>query len=178
MTGPGVDFRPALELSVTPLQVSLVDPAGLSVASSKAAGAPAARSLSVGAWHLTAGVARILAPLLLLLALAGLAVIAAAVHRQPTSGSAEAIRRRWPSLVVPVHPIPVPVGRPVIDVVDFQTLAKLAERYGLLVLHWSRSDIETFIVQDDNTTYRYRSGEAHGAACTVEKTESVTAETS
>ncbi len=35
-------------------------------------------------------------------------------------------------------------------------LARLAERYGPLVLHWTRSDIETFIVQDDPTTYRYR----------------------
>jgi hypothetical protein len=26
------------------------------------------------------------------------------------------------------------------------------------VLHWSRSDIETFIVRDEGTTYRYRTG--------------------
>jgi len=42
--------------------------------------------------------------------------------------------------------------------VDFATLAKLAERYQLLVLHWSRSDVETFVVQDQATTYRYRTG--------------------
>jgi hypothetical protein len=28
----------------------------------------------------------------------------------------------------------------------------------LLVLHWSRSGVETFVVQDDATTYRYRTG--------------------
>jgi hypothetical protein len=43
-------------------------------------------------------------------------------------------------------------------VVDFPTLAKLAERYELLVLHWRRSDVETFVVQDQGTTYRYRTG--------------------
>lgn len=51
-----------------------------------------------------------------------------------------------------------PQGRPVIDVTTFPTLAKLAERYGLLVLHWNRSGVETFIVQDENITYRYRAG--------------------
>lgn len=35
-------------------------------------------------------------------------------------------------------------------------LVKLAERYRLLVLHWSRSNVETFVVQDESTTYRYR----------------------
>jgi hypothetical protein len=50
-------------------------------------------------------------------------------------------------------------GRAPIDVTDFATLAKLAERYGLLILHWSRSGVETFIVQDENTTYRYRTGD-------------------
>jgi hypothetical protein len=25
-------------------------------------------------------------------------------------------------------------------------------------MHWSRSDVETFIVQDEGTTYRYRAG--------------------
>jgi len=46
--------------------------------------------------------------------------------------------------------------------VDFATLAKLAERYQLLVLHWSRSDVETFVVQDQATTYRYRTGAGMG----------------
>jgi hypothetical protein len=54
--------------------------------------------------------------------------------------------------------MPTPLGRPVVDVVDFSTLAKLAQRYGLLVMHWSRSNVETFVVQDEGTTYRYRAG--------------------
>jgi VCBS repeat-containing protein len=52
--------------------------------------------------------------------------------------------------------MPVPAGRPVVDVTQFATLAKLAERYGLLVLHWCRSGVETFVVQDEGITYRYR----------------------
>jgi len=60
--------------------------------------------------------------------------------------------------LVEVQPLPSPPGRPVVDVVDFPTLAKLAERYGLLVLHWTRSDVDTFVVQDEGVTYRYRTG--------------------
>lgn len=162
VTGDGQDFRPALELSVTPLQVSLVDPAALSLAADKLETA-APRALTLGTWQLSAGTARVIAPVLLLLALAALMVIAANARRRPSRSEAENIRRRWPSLVIPVQPVPSVTGRPVIDVVDFPTLAKLAERYGLLVLHWTRSGIETFIVQDDNTTYRYRSGDGVGA---------------
>lgn len=166
VTSKDQTFKPALELSVTALQVSPVDPSALSVTADEAQ-TPAPRALSVGKWQLTAGAARTIAPLLLGLALAALMGLAWASARRPSGGEAETIQHRWPSLVVPVHPMPTPVGRPVIDVMDFPTLAKLAERYGLLVLHWTRSDVETFIVQDDNTTYRYRTGEApieHDAA--------------
>ena len=55
-----------------------------------------------------------------------------------------------------------PAGRS-LDVPDFATLAKLAERYGLLVMHWSRTDVDTFVVQDDGTTYRYRTGDGVAA---------------
>ena len=40
------------------------------------------------------------------------------------------------------------------------TLAKLAERCGQLVMHWSRSDVETFVILDEGTTYRYRTTSA------------------
>jgi hypothetical protein len=49
-----------------------------------------------------------------------------------------------------------PEGRPVVDVTEFATLARLAESYGLMVLRWSHSQVETFIVQDQGITYRYR----------------------
>ena len=43
-----------------------------------------------------------------------------------------------------------------VDVPDFAALAKLAERYGLLMMHWTRSGIDTYVVQDEGTTYRFR----------------------
>jgi hypothetical protein len=72
----------------------------------------------------------------------------------------DAIRRRYWPLLVPVHPMPAPIGRPVVEVPDFNTLVKVAQRYGLLVMHWARAGIETYVVQDDAITYRYRTGAA------------------
>lgn len=160
VAGEGLNFEPALELAVTPLQVSAVDPAAFTVTAAEPGGNQPVRAMSVGTWRLTAAAARPLSAALLVLCLAALSAIAVTARRAPQGGAAERFRRRWPSLLVPVHPMPTAAGRPIIDVVDFPTLAKLAERYGLLVLHWSRSDVETFIVQDDNTAYRYRTGDA------------------
>jgi hypothetical protein len=43
--------------------------------------------------------------------------------------------------------------RPVIRVTEFRTLARLAERYQLLVLYWSAADSVTFVMPDEAVTY-------------------------
>jgi len=64
---------------------------------------------------------------------------------------------------------------PVVDVAEFATLAKLSERCGQLVLHWTRSNIETFVVLDEGTTYRYRTGSgAPTEAPTADNADGVT----
>ena len=62
---------------------------------------------------------------------------------------------RYRGLLLEVEPIISPPGRPTVDVTDFSALAKLAERYGVLVMHWTRSGVRTFVVHDDGVTYRY-----------------------
>jgi hypothetical protein len=66
------------------------------------------------------------------------------------------IRRRFGRLLVTVQPTCIAAGRPLVDVTEMATLVRLAERYGLLILSWTRSGVATFLVQDENTTYRYR----------------------
>jgi hypothetical protein len=46
-------------------------------------------------------------------------------------------------------------SNPIVDVTEFGMLVRLAERYGLLVLHRSRSGTDTYVVQDEGATYRY-----------------------
>lgn len=157
----GSSFAPALRLTLTPLQLLLADdPKTLIVL--EAATTPGTesvpRTLMLLHRQLTVARGRTLATAALLLAgLATLSLLVIARLTVPASESA-AIRRRYAPLLLPVHPMPTVAGRPVVDVTTFATLARLAERYGLLVLHWTRSDVDTFIVQDENTTYRYRAG--------------------
>ncbi|MEW1805922.1 DUF5305 family protein [Pseudarthrobacter sp. NPDC080039] len=124
------------------------------------------RMLGVNGLNITAAAARLISGVLLAAALAIGVIVVVFARRTAPVDEAAAIRRRYAALLVRVHPMPAAQGRPVIDVTTFSTLAKLAERYGLLVLHWSRSGVETFIVQDENITYRYRTGPNHAAAAT------------
>lgn len=166
-TAGGARFQAGLKLNLTPLQLTLNDgTAGLSVAATSTTDQPVTtqRMLGLNGMTISAAVARFVSAILLLAALATLAVVIVFARRTAPADEAAAIRRRYSALLVPVHPMTAPQGRPVIDVTTFSTLAKLAERYGLLVLHWSRSGVETFVVQDENITYRYRAGSDHVSA--------------
>jgi len=66
------------------------------------------------------------------------------------------IERRHPQLLVHVEPMPTPPGSAVVNVDDFAALAKLAERYGQMILTWTRPDADDFVVRDEGITYRYR----------------------
>lgn len=155
-------FAPTLRLSLTPLQLTLAGaPATLAV---QAPSAPprstlVPRTLDLrGHQVITAAAARTVSGYLAFLTLGALLVAVAfvfATHRPVVPGGAEHIRRRYTSLLVRVDPMPVPAGRPVANVTDFRTLIRLAERYELLIMHWTRNDAETFVVYDEGTTYRY-----------------------
>jgi signal peptidase I len=154
-------FTPMLKLNLTPLQLTLAgDASGLTVRNVTTVSHPARipGTLNVFGRHILVAQARSLSAILLLAALlagAGLALIARL--NAPRSEGA-AIRYRYGPLLASVQPITAPPDMPVVEVSEFATLAKLAERSGVPVLHWSRSDIETFIVRDEGTTYRYRTG--------------------
>lgn len=160
-TVAGAEFRPTLSLNLTPLQLTLAGaPEALTVTDTATTQqtALAPRMLALNGVGISAATARAVSAVLLLAALAIGAVILTFARRTQPGDEGTAIRRRYAALLVRVHPMSAPQGRPVIDVTTFPTLAKLAERYGLLVLHWARSGVETFVVQDENITYRYRAG--------------------
>ena len=157
----GGTFSPGLSLSLTPLRLVLAgEPTTLSVAD-----APAPPATDDSAEGLTVPVlgstlptqaGRLISAALVLAALLTAGALAVSARRSTARTEAGAILHRYGHLLAPVHPMPTPAGRPVVDVTDFPTLARLAERHGLLVLHWSRSDVTTFVVQDEGATYRYR----------------------
>ncbi len=98
--------------------------------------------------------------LLALIAGAGLAFLA----RKPGVSEQERIHRRHRSVLVPVEPITYPQAQSVVDVSDFETLTRLAKAYGLLVMYWNRGGAETFVLQEESTVYRYRSGRSESVS--------------
>jgi signal peptidase I len=177
------DFAPELTLTLTPLQLTLAgDSSALTVEEGDAAVAekattPAAPSLGLAGREIPVSTARTLSLAMALGALLA-AIVLGLMARASAHGTETAmIRRRYGQMLVKVQPMPSPDGRPVIDVVDFPTLAKLAERYELLILHWSRSNVDTFVVQDQATTYRYRTGTGAQLVTDELVAESVSTET-
>lgn len=161
----GSVFRPGLTLSLTPLQLALPGgPASLTSSASTptTTSTTMPRRLTLLGHAVSVVTARTAALVLLLLGLLGSIVTGVLLLTTRRSGTSEGagIRQRYAAILVAVHPVASAPGRPVVDVTSFATLARLAQRYGLLVLHWSRSGVETFLVQDENTTYRYRTGDS------------------
>jgi hypothetical protein len=99
--------------------------------------------------------------ILMIIGVIGAAVIAVIATKGPTPAESEIIRRRYKDLVVPVTDVPTPIGA-VINVPDIATLAKLAKRYALLILHGVQDGRDIYLIQDESTTYRYL-GEQHAA---------------
>ena len=167
-TGSGPAFTPKLALSLGPLQLSVANPASLTVNDSSP-GAPGTRiphTLTLLGKHVSVAGARSVSAIVLLLSLlaaAALAAFAVITRRALPSGEGAAIESRYPRLLARVEPLSTSTDLPVIDVADFATLAKLAENAGLLVLHWTDGDRETYVVLGDGTAYRYRTGDGRAA---------------
>ncbi|MDT4944956.1 MAG: hypothetical protein QOH14_1689 [Pseudonocardiales bacterium] len=156
-------FTPTLKLNLTALQLSLAGgPSSLTTQDSVTVPrlTPAVRTLHILGRHLAVPQARAVSVTLLAAALAAAAllVIVGVAGGPATDGAA--IRRRYAPLLALVHPLPARPNLPVVDVTEFATLARIAERAGLPVLHWARSDVETFVVMEKGSTYRYRTGDS------------------
>jgi signal peptidase I len=162
----GTSFTPLLGLKLDPLALSLSgDSRSLEVrgSSSTTSGTAAEHTLTFAGLELTVPTARLLSLGVLALSLLAAAAIAVLARRSYPTGDVEEIQRRWSSLLVRVHPVQAPEGGSVVDVTDPATLVKLAERYGLLILHWTTDEIATYLVQDDPITYRYRTSTTEAA---------------
>ena len=159
VTGTDGTFAPALRLTLTPLQLVLAGgPATLTVADTTTVRTtePEAGRVSLLSWSLDVATGRLVAVCLLLAALVAALVLFVVARRAAPATEGALIRRRYAARLLAVSP--VAPEHAVVDVVTFADLARLADRYGLLVLHWSRSGVDTFVVQDQSTTYRYRTG--------------------
>ncbi|HET7386952.1 MAG TPA: signal peptidase I [Nocardioidaceae bacterium] len=157
----GTRFTPALAFTLTPLQLRLAgNKSSLSVQDStpRRVATTAPGTLGFAGHQITVSTARTVGLAMAVGAIFAGCLLGLAVRVGAPATEAGRIRRRYASMLVPVQPVPAPPGHSIIDVGNIATLAKLAERYGLLILHWARSGVETFIVQDESATYRFRIG--------------------
>jgi signal peptidase I len=159
--GDGTTFEPQVSFSLAPLQFALAgSPELLVVDQSSSSSGTSVQDRRIGAlglYPLTAAEARKYAVYLLLPALVGAGVIAwMALGHVPLRTRAQ-IQRRYPHLIVPVEPMASPPGKPVVIVDTFPALVKLAEKYGQMILTWTRPDgADDFVVRDEGILYRYR----------------------
>jgi signal peptidase I len=154
-------FEPSVSFGLAPLQLTLAGGAdSLVVNRSGSAGGLTLQARQIGVFGqdlFTAAQARRYAASLLLAAVALAGAIAAVALRHVPLRTREQIERRYPHLLVPVEPMPSPPGKPVVIVDSFPALVRLAEKYGQMILTWTRPDnAEDFVVRDDGVTYRYR----------------------
>jgi hypothetical protein len=77
-------------------------------------------------------------------------------HRRRSQDDAALTAHKYRGQLLEIEPITSPPRRLVIEVADLDALAKLAQRYGVLVMHWTRSHVQTFVVHDDGIIYRHR----------------------
>ena len=164
-TGEEAAFRPELPftLNATSLRLAAAEPE-LTVShsgpgQSTAAGRQPAKLTLLGQSVLV-GQARTAAAGGLALAVVAALVLAVLVRRARHVPEVNAIQVRYAQTLLPVDPMVLPPGRPVVEVPQIDALVRLAERYGLFVMHWERGGTHTYVVLDDGTTYRYRAGAA------------------
>ena len=158
-TSAGPEFRPVLNLTLTPLRLSLAGgPDDLLVigAGTEPGLELSPRTLGPANWNITVGTARIAAAIMLATSFVLLAAVLLMVRRMPSAPAAETIKKRYASVLVRVEPVAIPASQIVVEVSGFPALAKLAERFNLPVLNWDEGATDTFIVHDDSAVYRYR----------------------
>ncbi|GIE33442.1 hypothetical protein Ait01nite_064870 [Actinoplanes italicus] len=159
--GDGTAFEPQVSFNLAPLQLTLaggseslvVDQSSVSAGSS----IQDRRIGGFGYYPLTAAEARKYAVYLLLMALIGAGIVAWMALGHVPLRTRTQIQRRYPHLIVPVEPMASPPGKPVVIVDTFPALVKLAEKYGQMILTWTRPDgADDFVVRDEGILYRYR----------------------
>ncbi len=154
-------FEPQIPLTLAPLQLSLANGPGSLVVNRSGASAGSStvdRRIGVLGYDLlTATTARRSSVVLLLAAVFGAVLVAMSALRHVPLRTREQIERRYPHLLVPVEPMASPPGKPVVLVDTFPALVRLAERYGQMILTWTRPDgSDDFVVRDEGITYRFR----------------------
>jgi hypothetical protein len=158
----GETFTPRLTFVLTPTQFQLASEVSELEFRDRAEptlGASTTNSVEIAGWAMEVSVLRVASGGVSAAALGVLAWVVL-TGRQRVGNETRLSPHKYRGLLLEIEPMISPPGRPIVDVADFTALSTLAQRYGVLVLHWTRDDVRTFVVHDDGVTYRYRVGVA------------------
>jgi hypothetical protein len=120
------------------------------------------RTLSAFGLELRLEPMRVAALVTLLVALAGLGVVAFGRLRSARRGESAIIEARYGQFLVPVRTAAAPnaPGRTV-QVDSFDSLVRLANHYGHVVLHEETAGLHAYSVEENGVTYRYVANGTH-----------------
>lgn len=90
-----------------------------------------------------------------ILCAAAIAPLAVLLRRNRAFDEAARIRARYGHLLVPIL-IGEDLGWPPVDVINFKALVRLAETAGQVILHHQADAVDTYLVNDNGTVYRYQ----------------------
>ncbi len=148
-------WQPKLDLNLSAQTMTLAgDEASLKVTEGTEGAATTVTQIPGKVFGVPVVLARLASVLLLIAGLAGLAYALLAGKHGPSKTEAEMIQMQYGSLIVPVSQPPTIKGM-VIDVPDIDSLARMAQRYVLLILMAHVNGMDVFIVQDEDVAYRY-----------------------
>jgi signal peptidase I len=156
-------FSPALSFSLQPLQLQ---PGGGSSGSTQSGFAPIQRGnlmtsgvtgndLTVLGLSAPISTLRLLGPIGLLVALAGAVALTILVVRSPAFSESARIQSKYGHMMVPIN-AGTDLGWPAIDVGSMKALSRLAAASGQLILHSHGDAVDTYLVNDDGSVYRYQ----------------------
>ena len=89
-------------------------------------------------------------------ALLGLLVLEISGFRARRRGEAAMIEARFGKWLIPVHTDTLPSLNRFVEVESFDSLVRLAEHYGHVILHEEHQGAHAYLVEENGVTYRYR----------------------
>jgi signal peptidase I len=89
------------------------------------------------------------------LSLMGLSVVGLNLYRTARRSPDALIQLKYGGMLVDVYEQNLAPTTSTVDVTTIDNLAKLAERHGTMILHMARNFLHYYLVQANNTTYRY-----------------------
>jgi hypothetical protein len=112
-------------------------------------------TFSVAGFNLEVRMARVISLIALGFAAFGFILIGMNIYDATSRNQDALIRLKYGGMLVDVQEASLQATASIIDVSSIQDLAKLAERHGSMILHLRKNLSDHYLIQNNETTYRY-----------------------